>query len=281
MIVDVAVSAPPARRSSRLARIGAIARRDLAIELSYRLQFIMRLFGTLMLSLTLFYGSKLVQNPAQLRQYGDNYFAFVLVGMVVTSFVSLGIGAFSRNVSEQQRGGTLEVLLAAPTDLWVLMAGSFVVPLGLTLMQMVVFVLAGAVGGVHIHALGTLLAVVMLVLLVIAFAAFGIFSAGLIILVQRGDPITLLISQGTTFLAGTVFPVALLPLPARVLAHAVPAYYALDGMRRTMLAGAGLSTAGGDLLALVIFAAVLVPASLAFLSWAVQVARRAGTLGTY
>lgn len=280
MSVDIAVSAPP-RRSSRLARIGAIARRDFAIELSYRLQFVMRLFGTLMLSLTLFYGSKLVQNPVQLRQYGNSYFAFVLVGMVVTGFVTLGIGAFSRNISEQQRGGTLEVLLASPTDLWVLMAGSFVVPLGLTLSQMVVLVAAGAAAGVHVHAFGTLLAVVMLVLLVAAFAAFGIFSAGLIILVQRGDPITLLLSQGTTFLAGTVFPVALLPLPARLLAHAVPAYYALDGMRRAMLAGAGLSSVGGDLIALAIFAAVLVPASLTFLAWAVQVARRAGTLGTY
>jgi ABC-2 type transport system permease protein len=184
-------------------------------------------------------------------------------------------------LSDEQRAGTLEVLLASPTRLGAVMLGSFIVPLALTLVQVAVFVIAGAVADVPIYPSEAPLAVVMLVLVIASFAAFGLFSAGLIVLVQRGDPFTLLAGQATTFLAGTVFPVSLLPLPARLLARAIPAYYALDGIRRSLLAGAGLSAVGGDLIALILFAAVLIPASLLFLGWAVQMARRAGTLGTY
>jgi ABC-2 type transport system permease protein len=268
-------------RASWLAQIGAIARRDLIIEFSYRFQFVLRLVSAVVLTLTLYYTSRLVQHPAQLRRYGGDYFAFVLVGMVVLSFVTLGVGAFSRSISEQQRAGTLEVLLASPASLSLVLLGSLVVPLGLTMLQVLLYVIAGVIAGVHVHVLGVLLGLVMLVLLLASFAAFGMVSAGFIILVQRGDPFIVLANQATTFLAGTLFPVSLLPLPARLLARAVPAYYALDGIRRSLLAGAGLASVSVDLIVLAGFVIVLVPLALGFLSWAVQAARRAGTLGTY
>jgi ABC-2 type transport system permease protein len=201
--------------------------------------------------------------------------------MAVLSFVSLGLGAFSRSISDEQRAGTLEVLLATPTRLGVLLAGAFVVPLGITLLQVVVYVVAGVAFGVHVHAGGVAVAAVIVALLVLAFCAFGVFSAGFIVLTQRGDPFTLFATQATTFFAGAVFPVSLLPLPARGFARLVPAYYALDGLRRSLLTGATVSKVAGDVLVLTAFVVVLLPCSLAFLTWAVRMARRSGTLGTY
>jgi ABC-2 type transport system permease protein len=199
----------------------------------------------------------------------------------VLAFVTLGLGAFSRSIAEEQRAGTLEMLLSTPTRLPVLLAGTFVVPLAFTLLQVAVLSVVGVAFGMHVHAGGVLLAVPIMALLVVDFCAFGVFSAAFIVLTQRGDPLTLLATQGTTFLAGTLVPVSVLPVAVRAVAHLVPAFYGLDALRRVLLVGAGLQDVAGDVIALCLFAAVLVPLSLASFAWALRVARRAGTLGTY
>ena len=55
-----------------------------------------------------------------------------MIGLMVMSVAGLGLGTFNANIMTEQSLGTMEVLLATPTPLPVLLAGSFVFPLLLT-----------------------------------------------------------------------------------------------------------------------------------------------------
>lgn len=269
-------------RGSTRARVLAIARRDLTIELSYQFALVVRLGQVLFLCTTLYFISRLVQDPPELAPYGGAYFAYAVIGLVVTTVASLGLGNFSRSINDEQRAGTLELLLATPTSLPTLLAGAFVVPLLLTAVEIVVYLSIGAIlFSLRLPATGLLLCLPVIALTVLTFCSFGILSASFIVLTKRGDPFTLLATQATTFLAGAVFPVALLPGPLQLLAKLVPAYHSLEAMRSVLLADAGLVDILDELAILALSSAVLLPLSLAVFSRSLRWARRTGTLGNF
>ncbi len=275
MVLTTGVEASPG------ASIWAIARRDLLIQLSYQFALLMRLGEILLVGVTLFFISKLVGAPAALGPYRGRYFEFAIVGAIVVSFAVLGLGTFSRTISDEQKAGTLEVLLTTPTRIGTLLAGAFVVPLGLTGLEMVVY-FSMAVGlGARFSFSGLLLSLPILTLTALTFCAFGIASAGFIILTKRGDPFTLIGMRAATFLAGSLFPVSLLPRWLQPVAQAVPAYYGLRGIREALLGQVGIAGVLDEVAILVGFVLVMLPLSLLFFSWALRVARSTGTLGTY
>jgi ABC-2 type transport system permease protein len=278
--VTLAQGAP--RRSSTVARISAIARRDATIEFSYQFNLALRVSQVVLVSTSLYFVSKLVDDAEELRPYGGDYFGFAVIGFMVVSFATLGLVAFNRSVSDELRQGTLELLLTSPTRSATLLAGAMVVPALITLFQVVVYV-AVAVGiyGLRFPPEGLLLAVPILVLTFLTFAAFGIMSAAVVVLTKRGDPVTAFGAQITTFLAGTLFPVALLPGPLQAFVKVVPAYYGLEGTREALLGGAGVGDVAPEAAILLVVAILLLPLSMAVFGWALRQARITGTLGTY
>ncbi len=272
----------PAAVARSFRQVAAIARRDLRIEVSYQFRFVLRLFEVFFLATTVYFVSDLVGASARLGQYSGEYFEFVLVGLAVVSFAGFGLRAFSQAVNQEQNQGTLEVLLMSPASFVVLLVGSAIVPLCLTVVQVSLLVGIGiGLVGVGFSVSGLLLSLPLFALCIVTFCTLGIFSASLVVLVKRGDPISGPLAQATAFLAGALFPVALLPLPFEVAAHAFPAYYGIEGIRESLLADGGLADIAGELLVLTGFVLVLVPLALWSFAGAVRSARRSGTLGTY
>ena len=264
------------------ARIVAVARRDLVHETSYHFALALRFAQMLFVTTTLYFVSKLVTDTPELAPYGGRYFEFVVVGIIVASFVTLGLGAFSRSITDEQKAGTLEMLLVSATPVRTLLAGSLVVPFGMTLLNVLVYLtMASTLFGADLPIGGLLLAVPVLVLTVATFCAFGIFSASFIVLTKRGDPFTLFAAQASTFLAGTIFPTTVLPGALEALTRFVPAYYGLEAIRSVLLSDAGFGDIVGEMVVLVAFAVVLLPLSLLAFSRALRAARVTGTLGNY
>jgi ABC-2 type transport system permease protein len=267
-------------RSSVIDKLGAVASRDLRTQTSYQFNLFLR-FGSLLLAIASFYFvSQLVDEAPELANYRGGYFEFVMVGMLVTSFTLVGLRTFAQTISAEQSLGTLEIVLASPIGVGNLLAGALVVPLGMTALEIIFYLVLGiGIVGVGFTAVGVLLALPLLILTIATFCALGIASAAFIVLTKRGDPITAVVAQATTFLGGAYFPVSLMPEPVQWLARATPAYYGITGIREALLGTAGPSAFFDELIALIIFTAVLLPASLWLLSWALRVARVTGTLG--
>ncbi len=276
------VGAPaPRERSTVFAQILAIAKRDLAVELSYQFALMARAFSIVASVATYYFISKIV-DPKQVHGYTGRYFEFVLIGLLLGAISSVGLSAFTETIRSEQSSGTLEAVLATPTALPTLFLGSLIVPLGIALVEIVfVFGVAIVALGADFQAGGMLTAALAMPPTLALFAAIGAISAAFIVLSKRGDPFTPVITQTTNFLAGALFPIAVLPGVLQGVAHLLPPFYALQVLRAGLINGQPVSDVAGDYLALVAFSVVLLPLSLFALKKALRAARVTGTLGSY
>ena len=182
----------------------------------------------------------------------------------------------------EQSIGTMEVLLSTPTPISVLLAGSFVFPMLLTTIDLVLsFGLGLGVFGNGLRVVGVLYAIPLLILTLASFCAFGIVSAGLLVLIKRGDPLTAPFTLLTSILAGRCSPCRRFRPSFRRWRDPSPRITTSPGLREALLTSAGWSDILPDMLVLAAFDVILLPLSVNVFARALAAARRSGTLANY
>ena len=262
----------------------AFLRRDWRLQLSYRFSFLLQFFGIFFNLLVFYFLSQLVGISAApyLKPYGGDYFAFVLIGLAFSGYFGVGLNSFAANLREAQTTGTLEAMLMTPTRLSTVIMSSSIYDYGFVTFQVFVYLaLGGLLFGVQLDKGNTPAALVILVLTIIAMTSLGIIAASFIMVLKRGDPVTLLISSLAVLLGGVYYPVQLMPQWLQQLSRLVPITYSLDAMRRTLLADASFQEIMPDIIALAIFGIVLVPVSLLVFRYAVHRAKVDGSLAHF
>ena len=262
----------------------AFLRRDWRLQLSYRFSFLLQFFGIFFNLLVFYFLSKLVGDSAApyLEPYGGDYFAFVLIGLAFSGYFGVGLNSFAANLREAQTTGTLEAMLMTPTRLSTVIMSSSIYDYGFVTFQVFVYLaLGGLLFGVQLDKGNTPAALVVLVLTIIAMTSLGIIAASFIMVLKRGDPVTLLISSLAVLLGGVYYPVQLMPQWLQQLSRLLPITYSLDAMRRTLLADASFQDVMPDIIALAIFGIVLVPVSLLVFRYAVHRAKVDGSLAHF
>jgi ABC-2 type transport system permease protein len=124
-------------------------------------------------------------------------------------------------------------------------------------------------------------ATVTVVLVVLANAGLGLINAGFVLVTKRPSPLAQLLGLVTTLLAGVYYPIQVLPKWLQSFGYLLPATYAFDALRHTLLQGASLNDIEGDLLALAGFILVLLPVGLVAFRFAVRWAKMDGSLSQY
>lgn len=264
-----------------LRKVAAFFRRDFAIARSYRAALVLETLEALFGVATFFYLSRFVGSPELERALpaGGNYFAFALVGFAFFDYLSVALGAFDASIEEARQNRTLEALLVTQTPLPVILAGSAVYPfVALALRTCVYFIWGALFFGFAPRAANWLGAVLILLASILAFAGLGILSASYQILFKRGNPAKWIVLGVSGLVGGMMYPVAVLPEPLQFVARLIPVTYSLEGMRAALLAGAGWGVLWRPLVALLIFAAVLIPLSFAAFAWALRRTKVTGTL---
>ena len=262
----------------------AFIKRDASMALSYRLSFALQFTGIVLILATFYFLSQLFGSAVapELEAYGGDYFAFVLVGLAFSRYMTLSMTTFSSSIREGQMMGTLEIMLLSPTRLSKILLSSSIWAYVFTSFQVVLFLILGvAIFGMSLENANVLTALVMLLLSIVSFAGIGIISAAFIMVLKKGDPIAWAFGGLSTLLAGVYYPVAVLPDWLEPISALLPLTYALEGMRMAVLQGYTLYDCRFEILALVGFSAVLLP--LAFLSFrfAVKRAKAEGSLIQY
>jgi len=107
---------------SEVRRIRAYLRKEWLLQLSYGFPLLSATFGVFTTLATYFFIDRLFgrQLTPELAPFAAPYFAYAVVGNAFLAYVGTAIGGLSRRVGVEQSLGTLEVLLATPTRLWVL-----------------------------------------------------------------------------------------------------------------------------------------------------------------
>jgi ABC-2 type transport system permease protein len=262
-----------------LDKAAAVLRKDVLNALRYRNGFVLAGLGMAAQLATFYYLSRAVGE--QFRPDGMPYFLFLLVGTGFFSFLVTGMHSFLRTIQESQQSGTLEVLMTTSTPPAVLLSLSAVSAFARGLVQLVLYVGAGILlfsPAVHMKLLGCAAVVILSVLISIAI---GIFAAGLQVAIHKGSAVLWLLGSSAWLMAGTLFPVAALPAPVRLLSSLLPLTHSLTGMRLALLQTPSSAGLVHEIEILAAFSAFLLPLSVVFFSWTVRRARQLGTLCFY
>jgi ABC-2 type transport system permease protein len=257
--------------------------RDFRIETSYKIGFFFRVVAALVNVAVYYFISRVFGSVAApyLQAYGGSYFAFVVIGVAFSDYLGLGISAIGNSIRDGQATGTLELMLLSPTRLPTVLLSSALWSYLFATLSVVVYLLAGTALGMRLDNANIPFALLSLAVAVVSFNALGLFSASLIILMKRGDPIGWLIRVSSAVLSGVFYPMSVLPDWLRTLAQALPLTHALELMRRSLLQGEGWNELHGELFTLIGLSAVLLPLGLLACALAVRVARTDGSLSHY
>jgi ABC-2 type transport system permease protein len=268
-----------------LALAGAFLRRDFLIGSSYRLSFALQAFEILLTVTALSFLARLVpagpSGTFGIAPY-PNYLAFVVPGFAFYSFLMMGLASFGKNLREEQLAGTLEPVFGTATHPTAAVLCSSLSTFTMSALRITVFLgLAAGLFGMPLAGINWPGALAALFLSTICFAALGMFSAGYVLVFKKGDPLTWAIGAMSWLLSGILYPVSVLPEWLRWLSKLVPMTYALDALRRSVVLGEEMGALRSDLLALVAFTALLLPASLFCFRFALEKVRRESGFGSY
>jgi ABC-2 type transport system permease protein len=264
-----------------LRQLGLFFWRDLSIARTYRTVFVLEAVESLFGAAMFYYVARFVDSPAlaQSLPQGGSYFAFSLVGFVFLDYLNAALDTYDRSLAEARDSGTLEHVLITQTSLPVFVAGSAIYPFAATTLRIAIYVAWGAV--LFKFPLGDanwlgVLAVLLVSLL--AFSGMGILSASYLLLFKRGNPAKWFFLGVSSVAGGVLFPVGILPDWLQFVARLNPVTYALDAMRAALLGGAGIAQLWRPLGILLLFAIVLLPASILSFAWALRRTKITGTL---
>jgi len=275
-------AAPPREHFWRVAR--AFLKRDWQATVSYRVSFVLSFFGMFISVAVFYFVAQLFGEAAApfLAAYGGDYFAFVLIGIAFARYFGVGLSSFASSLRGAQTTGTLEAMLTTPTRLSTIILSSSLWSYAFTTVQVLGYLLVGGLFlGVNLKHGNYPAALVVLALTVLTFSSLGVLSASFIMVLKRGDPINWVINAVSTLLGGVYYPIEVLPDWLQVLSRLLPVSYALRAMRLALLQGAAWGAVLPDVLALLLFSAVLLPASLLAFRFAARQARTDGSLTHY
>ncbi len=269
-----------------LRRVWAFIARDWQLELSYRMQFFLRILSILIVVTTLFFISKIFTGFTDPRfaQWGDPLAAW-LTGLAVLNYFMTGFSSLANAIRQEQVQGTLESVLMTPTSVpTVIVASSAWDFVQATFFSFMYLFFGWLFFGVHYRG-SFVLALVFLLLTTTVLACLGILSASFAMVFKRGDPFGVFLGTGSALFSGVFFPTQLIRDYAGQgvagISRVLPPTYGLDGIRRVLIDGAGLSEVHDPLLTLLVFLAVLLPLSLWVFNRAVRRAKREGSLIQY
>ncbi len=261
----------------------AFLKRDFLVATSYRTAFIMQTSSILLGVPFIFFISRFLghSDNGLLREYNNNYFAFLLIGVALIDYLTVSLSTFNTSIRENQMMGTLEIIMLSPTSIAALVICSSLWGFCFTTMRFCLYLLGGLVFGMDISQANLLSAIAILLLSIVSFSAIGILIASFTLVIKRGESLIAAVSAMSVVLGGVVFPTQTLPCWLEQLGQILPFTHALRAMRMAMLRGASLVDMLPQLQVLFLFAFVLAPLSLLVFRAALHHTKVRGSLATY
>ena len=275
----VAVRRAPA---SPLAKVGAIFRRDSIVALSYPGNFALSWIQIGVEVVIAWYLSSLVHPSAKFGAGGEvtGYFQYVVINFAFVRFQTAALSSFAEAIRDGQLTGTLEVVLATPTTLPVLVLSSGVWSFALTAMQTGVYLLVATTMGLDLGHINAITGLVFLMLTVAAVSPLGVLAAALAMVIKKTGPVEWLSYSSASIFGGVYVPVHTTAWALQIIGWCLPITHSLAGFRAAA-AGVPLSAVASDAVWLLVASIILMPFSLWLFVRAVNKARVDGTLAMY
>lgn len=269
---------------SSLYKAWAFIKRDYRIESGYKTNFLMRAVESMMLLVFFYFLGGLInsQDSGMLSRYGSHYFPFAMIGLAFARYFDLTLRMFSESIRLAQVTGCLEAMLSSQTSGVTVVLLSSLYGLISGAVQLAVILVAGVfLFGVDLSQMNLGATLLIILLSITIFVAFGVLSAAAIIWLKKGDPITWVLGGLGSIIGGAYFPIDVMPAPLQKLSLLIPIRYSLEALRLTMLKGYSLAMVARPVTMLTAIATILLPVSLMVFAGTIRKGRKEGTLMEY
>ena len=218
----------------------AVVRKEWRVFLRYPLNAVMRIVQPLMwLAPVYFMGLSFSVDGEPVGFAAStgtsDFIAFLLLGNVVSSYVSAVLWGIGFSLKQEMVQGTLESLWLTPNSrLWLLVGRSTVsvlitglntIGVGIVVYFLFGFEVTGSIAA----------ALLVLVPMVIGLYGFGVAYAGIVLYLREANTLSDVGGYVLELLTGVNFPVTALPRALMVVGLALPMTYAIDAMRALLL----------------------------------------------
>lgn len=261
--------------------IAAIVQRDYQLARSYRLAFGMDLllgFANLILYFFISRTFTGVDRTAELDG-APTYFAFALVGIVITVVMTAASTSLAIRIREEQLTGTLEALVVQPLSSFELAVGLVGFPFLFAMVRALAY-LGIAWAWLDVDLAQADWSGVALVFLTagLALTSLGIALGAIVLVIKRGDVLASVAVFALGLISGSLFPISVLPDWLEPLAKISPLRFAFDGLRSALYRGGGW---GDDVAVLAVFGALTFPVAVWIFDRSLRFAERKGSLAQY
>jgi len=205
---------------------------------------------------------------------------FVIVGGAMIAFWSNVLWNMSAQFYWEKETGNLEIYFVAPVSRMAILLGMALGGIVNTTLRAAAILVAGTlIFQVPFAIHEPLTAFLMFFLTIIALYALGMLFASLFLMYGREAWHTAnLLQEPVHFLSGSYFPYRDLPSAAQLLASLIPLTFGLDGIRRVIILGEGITETWFDVVALAIFVLVLFPLAKYALNYMENLGKKEGRL---
>jgi ABC-2 type transport system permease protein len=205
---------------------------------------------------------------------------FLLIGTLVWAYLSAVLDDISLVITWERWEGTIEHTLMAPVPRTAHLIGTAVFGvLHATVRTTLIMLIALPFFEIDLGAASWSSALVVVAVGSASLVGLGILAGILPMLYpERGEQMSFMVQAMVLLVSGVYYSVETLPPFLQALSTISPATYLLRGTREAIIDGAPLSGVADELLALVVFAVVLIPLSIATFKAAERYAKRTGRL---
>jgi len=211
----------------------------------------------------------------------EDYMSFILLGTVLTNYISAVFWGMGYSLKNEMDSGVLESNWLAPTSRPLLLVGRTLANVSTaTLTGAGVLLLSWLLFGFHVT--GNLLAAVAAAVpMLIALYGFGFAFAALVLLIREPNTLIDISNFAITGLSGSDFPVKALPRFLLPVSFAIPLTYGYDAVRGYLLGTKTILPIQYEVVILIIFMGVMIPAGYGVFKIVERRCRMFGTLGSH
>jgi ABC-2 type transport system permease protein len=257
------VKAPVERPSWKreMIAIWGYAQRNYFLTKRYFLWEVVWLVYSTMNALTIgFIGVGFGSNPAQTARITT----FLLIGTLLWSYLSMIFDLLSETVSWERWEGTIEYTFMSPASRATQLLGMGIYAVLYGMVRTIVML--GAISLFFDMSLGDanyLAAFGLLALCSVSLVGFGMVAAVMPLLSpEKGQQVTSIFTAVLLLISGIYYSIDVLPGWMQPLAYISPVYYALDGIRATLLDGATFTSQWANIWPLLLMGIIFPPLGL-------------------
>ncbi|MFL5759297.1 MAG: ABC transporter permease [Thermomicrobiales bacterium] len=210
----------------------------------------------------------------------DQLTTYLMIGAIIWSYLSMLFDILAETVSWERWEGTIEYTFMSPASRATHLIGTsiYAVIYGI-IRTAIMFGVISLFFDLNLSDANFASALLILIICSVSLVGFGMCAAVMPLLSpEKGEQVAFIFASVLLLISGVYYPVDVLPNWMQTLAKFSPVTYALEGLRKALLDGAGIGALWAQIWPLLIMGAVCVPIGLWVFGAGERYAKRTGRL---